>query len=63
MEVLKASEQALNAGALTELLVDVADDYEVTLCPSGATDTLAVTVHLPADKQRELLTRSAGITK
>ena len=63
MEVLKASEQALNAGALTELLVDVADDYEVTLCPSGATDTLAVTVHLPADKQRELLTRSAGITQ
>lgn len=62
MEVLKASEQALNAGALTQLLDGLADDYEVTLCPSGATDTLAVTVHLPADKQCELLTRSAHIT-
>lgn len=63
MNVLKASEQALNAGALTQLLDGLADDYEVTLCPSGATDTLAVTVHLPADKQRELIIRSAGITQ
>tara|TARA_R110002012_G_scaffold119286_3_gene268383 strand:+ start:1262 stop:3391 length:2130 start_codon:yes stop_codon:yes gene_type:complete len=63
MEVLKATEQALNAGALTQLLDGLADDYDVTLCPSGATDTLAVTVHLPADKQRELLTRSADITQ
>lgn len=63
MDVLKASEQALNAGALTQLLDGLADDYEVTLCPSGATDTLAVTVHLPADKQCELLTRSAHITQ
>ncbi|MFB9869578.1 M16 family metallopeptidase [Vreelandella sulfidaeris] len=63
MDVLKASEQALNAGALTQLLDGLADDYEATLCPSGATDTLAVTVHLPADQQRELLTRSAGITQ
>ncbi|RBI69274.1 hypothetical protein DQ400_00840 [Vreelandella sulfidaeris] len=63
MDLLKASEQALNAGALTQLLDGLADDYEVTLCPSGATDTLAVTVHLPADKQRELLIRSAGITQ
>lgn len=63
IEVLKASEQALNAGALTQLLDGLADDYAVTLCPSGATDTLAVTVHLPADKQPELLTRSAGITQ
>lgn len=63
MEVLKASEQALNAGALTEQLAGVADDYEATLCPSGATDTLSLTVHLPVNKQRELLKRSAGITQ
>lgn len=62
MEVLKASEHALNAGALTELLDGLADDYEVTLCPSGATDTLALTVHLPVNKQHELLKRRAGIT-
>ncbi|WP_336269144.1 M16 family metallopeptidase [Vreelandella arctica] len=63
MEALKASEQALNAGALTELLVGVAEDYEATLCPSGATDTLSLTIHVPDNKQRELLKRTADITQ
>jgi hypothetical protein len=63
MDVLKASEQALNGGALTEQLTGVADDYQATLCPSGATDTLSLTIHFPADRQRALLKRSEGITQ
>lgn len=63
MDVLKASEQALNGGALTEQLTGVADDYQATLCPSGATDTLSLTIHFPAKRQRALLKRSEGITQ
>ncbi|WP_447955814.1 insulinase family protein [Vreelandella sp. EE7] len=63
MPRLEAVERSLNAGALLAPLAGLADDYRVTLCPSGATDTLALRVHLPPHRQRELLSRAESITR